>query len=299
MLARVTALCSALLALSFAAPSIAQEEESSRFSGVFQTDVTNAYYFRGILQEREGVIIQPWAELYANLYSSEDGFIRDITIGAGMWTSFHSERTLAGYNPTRGTDGGDQNQWWYEADYYPLISVDFAGGLSLLHVYYFYTSPNDAFTTVQEANFKLSWDDSEAFGAFSVQPWVNVAWEIKNTSYGPQEGYGLQAGIAPTLYAAEDESFTLTAPAEIGLSLEDYYEGSNGENHTFGYANVGLAASIPLSFVPEGAGAWSLNLSGKYFFFGHQLESNDTPDTTGNRGRGSYPVGMASVSVAF
>jgi hypothetical protein len=163
MFPRVTVLCSVLLALALAAPAVAQEEEeTSWFSGVFQTDITNAYYFRGILQEREGVIIQPWMELYANLYSSEDGFIRDVTIGAGMWNSFHSERTLA----------GSRNQWWYEADYYPLISVDLAGGLSLLTVYYFYTSPNDAFTTVQELNVKLAWDDSETFGAWSMQPWV-------------------------------------------------------------------------------------------------------------------------------
>jgi hypothetical protein len=298
MIPRVTFLCASLLALLLAAPAVAQDEPESRFSGMFQLDVTNAYYFRGILQEREGVILQPWAELYYSLYSSDDGFIRDVTIGAGMWHSFHSERTLAGYNPTRGTDGGDQNQWWYESDYYPLISIDFAGGLNLLHVYYFYTSPNDAFTTVQEANFKLSWDDSE-YLPFSLAPWVNIAWEVKNTSYGPQEGYGLQLGIAPTLYAAEDESFTLTLPAEAGFSLEDYYEGSNGENHAFGYANVGLALSIPLTFMPESAGEWSLGLSGKYFFFGHQLESDDSGDPTGNRGRGSYPVGMMSLSVAF
>jgi hypothetical protein len=282
MAPRVTALCASLLALSLAAPAVAQDEATDRFSGIFQLDVTNAYFFRGILQEREGVILQPWAELYLSVYSSEDGFLRDVTIGAGAWNSFHSERTL----------NRDQNQWWYELDVYPLISLGFAGGVNLLTVYYFYTSPNDAFTTAQEANFKLSWDDREAFGAWSMQPWVNLAWETVNTAFGPQEGYGLQAGIAPTLYAAEDESFTLTAPAEVGLSLEDYYEGSNGENHGFGYANVGLAASIPLTFVPESAGAWSLGLSGKYYFFGHILEN-------ANRGRGSYPVGMASLSVEF
>jgi hypothetical protein len=282
MTRRVTVWCASLLALLLAAPAVAQEEDTARFSGIFQLDVTNAYFFRGILQEREGVVLQPWAELYMSLYSSEDGFLRDVTVGAGAWNSFHSERTL----------NRDQNQWWYELDVYPLISLGFAGGVNLLTVYYFYTSPNDAFTTAQEANFKLSWDDSEAFGAWSMQPWVNVAWEVVNTAFGPQEGYGLQAGIAPTLYAAEDESFTLTAPAEVGLSLEDYYEGSNGENHTFGYANVGLAASIPLTFVPEGAGSWSLGLSGKYFFFGHILEA-------ANRGRSVYPVGTLSFAVEF
>jgi hypothetical protein len=281
MTPRVTVLCASLLALVLAVPAAAQDDESP-ISGIVQLDVTNAYFFRGILQEREGIILQPWAELYLNLYSADDGFLRDVTIGAGAWNSFHSERTL----------NRDQNQWWYELDVYPLISMDFANGFSLLTVYYFYTSPNDAFTTVQEANFKLSWDDSEAFGRWSMQPWVNLAWEVKNSSFNRQEGYGLQFGVAPTLYAADDESFVLTAPAEVGLSLEDYYEGTNGENHTFGYANVGLAAAIPLGFVPEGAGDWSLGLSAKYFFFGHILEA-------ANRGRGSYPVGMASLSVAF
>jgi hypothetical protein len=287
MTPRVTALCASLLALSLAAPALAQDADESRFSGAAQLDVTTAYYFRGILQERDGLIVQPWAELYYSVFSSESGFLRDVTIGAGMWNSFHSDRTLAG-----AVHGGDRNQWWYEADYYPLISMDFAGGLSLLTVYYFYTSPNAAFTTAQELNFKLAWDDSEQFGAWSMQPWVNLAIETVNTAFGPQEGYGLQLGVGPTLYAAEDESFTLTAPIEAGFSLEDYYEGTNGENHGFGYANAGLLASIPLGFVPESAGAWSLSASAKYFFFSHILEN-------ANSGHRSDVVGTVSLGVGF
>src|SRR5688572_14702073 len=104
---RVTLLCTLLLAFAFAAPAVAQEEETSRFSGAFQLDVTNAYYFRGILQEREGVILQPWLELYANLYSADDGLVRDVTVGAGIWNSFHSERT----------GSTSERSWWYEVDY--------------------------------------------------------------------------------------------------------------------------------------------------------------------------------------
>jgi hypothetical protein len=290
MTARATRVFTATVlaaACAFAAPSLAQDDES-RFSGIFQLDTTNAYFFRGILQEREGIVFEPWGELYYSLYSSETGFLRDVTIGAGMWNSFHSERTLAGM----GTDGGDQNQWWYEADYYPLISLGFQDGVSLTTYYFFYTSPNDAFTTAQELNFRLAWDDSEAFGDWSMQPWMNLAIETVNTAFGPQEGTGLQLGIGPTLYAAEDESFTLTLPVEAGFSLEDYYEGSNAKNHGFGYAAAGLAASIPLTFVPEGAGAWSLGLAAKYYFFGHILED-------ANRGRSTYPVGTLSLAVEF
>jgi hypothetical protein len=282
MTPRVTALCaSLLLALSLAAPAVAQEEESSWFSGAFQLDVTNAYFFRGILQEREGVIIQPWLELYANLYSSEDGFLRDFTIGAGSWNSFHSERTGA----------SDTMGWWYESDYYPLISMDFAGGLSALIVYYWYDSPNNAFNVVQEANIKLMWDDSE-YLPFSFAPWVNLAVETSRTSFGSDEGVGLQAGVAPTLFAAEDESFTLTLPVEVGLSIDDYYERASGGENAFGYFNAGFAANIPLGFVPEGAGEWYVNLSAKYFFFNDTLEN-------ANRGKNHYPVGMVSLGVAF
>jgi hypothetical protein len=69
MTGRVTILCSALLAVGLAVPAAAQAEteEASNFSGIFQLDVTNAYYFRGLLQEREGVQIQPWTELYQPL----------------------------------------------------------------------------------------------------------------------------------------------------------------------------------------------------------------------------------------
>jgi hypothetical protein len=290
MIARVTVLCSLALAITLALP-VAAEEEASRFSGVFQVDVTNAYYFRGILQEREGVQIEPWTELYYNLYSADDenAFLQSVTVGGGTWLSFQSERTFAAEDPS----------WLYEADYYPLVSLGFAGGVSLTTIYYFYTSPNGAFTTVQELNMKLAWDDSDVFGAFAMKPWINVAYETENTSYGPSRGTGIQLGIAPTLYAPEDGSFTLTAPAEVGVSAEDYYEGADGQNHFFGYGSVGLLASIPLGFMPEGAGAWSLNVGGKYMFFGHQLESNANADTLGNRGRGSYPVGTVSLAVAF
>jgi hypothetical protein len=288
-LARLRALSVLMLTLGFALPALADDpapadDLASRFSGVFQVDFTNAYYFRGILQEKQGAILQPWAEGYFSLYSSDTGPIRSVSIGAGMWNSFHSERTAH----------DNTNQWWYEADLYPLITIGFAEGLTLNTVYYFYTSQNGAFTTVQELNFKLSWDDSEAFGKFSVKPWVNLAFETVNTSFGPDKGSGLQAGIAPTLWASESEAFpvTITAPAEIGLSLSDYYENAGGGENTFGYANVGVLASLPLKFMPESLGAWTLSAGGKYYAFSETLEN-------ANKGRSTYPVGTLSLGVAF
>src|SRR4030095_15397945 len=43
-----------------------EEEDASRWSGAIQFDFTNAYFFRGYLNERADFIWQPWAELYLN-----------------------------------------------------------------------------------------------------------------------------------------------------------------------------------------------------------------------------------------
>jgi hypothetical protein len=287
--AYASTLLGALLALGLSAPASAQDDDGfvDRISGIMQLDVTNAYFFRGILNEREGVQIQPWTELYFNLYSADDGFIRDVTMGGGLWLSFQSERTLATESP----------QWFYEADYYPLLILGFAGGVSLTTSYIWYDSPNGAFDTVQELNLRLAWDDSEVNEAFPLKPWVNLAIETHGStllpSPGPEyEGQGVQFGIGPTLYATESGSFSLSAPCEIGLAINNYYEAPGGGENTFGYGSVGLLASMPLSFVPESAGAWTFSLGGEYLFLSHTLEEI-------NRGRSTYPVGTASLSVAF
>jgi len=221
----------ALVALSLASTPSASLAEGSRFSAAAQLDMTNAYYFRGILQENDGFIAQPWGEVYANLYSSDTGLIRDVTVGVGVWLSIHSKETLAANGPHS----------IYEADYYPLVSMDLAGGFNLLTIYYFYDSPNGAWDeAVQELNFKLSYDDSESLG---LSPWLNLAIETHSTSFGPKSGTGLQFGIAPTVFEAD--AFSVTATAEMGLSLGDYYEGI-GKEQTFGYANFGAGVAIPL-----------------------------------------------------
>jgi hypothetical protein len=249
--------------------------QDSRFSGVLQLDLTNAYYFRGILNEKGGFIAQPWGEAYVNLYGSDDGFIRDVTAGFGVWMSIHSRETLATNSPTS----------LYEVDYYPLVSVDFAGGVNLLTTYYFYDSPNGAWDqAVQELNFKLSWDDSEALGAFAVAPYMNFAIETYGTSLGSNSGTGLQLGIAPTFY--ENDHFSISGGAEIGLTIGDYYEEVDSNENTFGYANLGVGVGVPINDTFE------TSLGFKYFIFGDDLQ-------TVNGGHGGHGVVTASVTASF
>ena len=256
----------------------------SRLSGVVQADFTNAYYFRGILQERHGFIAEPFGELDYSLYSSETGLIRGFTIGAGVWASFHTEETLAEHGPHS----------LYETDWYPAFYLELQGGLTLSAIYYFYTSPNGAFNTVQELNLKLAWDDSETFGRFALQPWINLAIETHRTSFGPNEGIGVQMGVAPTLFEFKHDTYpvTFTAPVELGFAVDDYYEEEDGHENNFGYLSFGLSMSVPLAFMPASTGAWTFTLTGKGLYLSDTLAE-------ANLGDHLSPVYTASIGVSF
>jgi hypothetical protein len=270
-----------MLALGPIAPALAQddgattaaeaepEEEESWFSGILQTDFTNAYYFNGILNENQGFIAQPWLELYATLYSSDDGLIREAGVGGGVWNSFHEEETLAENGPHS----------LYETDWYPLLWVTFPGDVTLTTYYYFYTSPNGAFHTVEELNFELAWDDSEALGRWSMKPWINFAVETSGTSLGDHEGSAVQIGVEPTIWTWEHPTVPVafTLPLELGLSIDDYYE-LDGEEDTYGYFSFGLAATMELGFVPEDYGSWKVAVSGKGLHFGDVLADVNNGD---------------------
>jgi hypothetical protein len=267
-----------------AAEAEEEEEDASPLSGMVQVDFTNAYFFRGMYNERASFIAQPWLELYLSLYSSDTGPIRDFTVGAGVWNSVHSEDTGADENPRS----------LYETDYYPLISIEFPYAVTLTTYYYWYTSPNGAFSTVEELNFRVDWDDSEVMERFPLAPWMNLAIETKRTSFGNNKGVGLQMGVEPTLREFEHDRYpvSLTAPVEMGLSIDNYYEDEKHGDDVFGYLSWGLAASVPLAFMPEGFGDWSASLSAKGFFFGDSLES-------ANDGDPLYPVFTQSWTVEF
>ena len=289
MMSGLLSLAAALgfLALGLSVPAAAEEAAPgplSRFSGSMGVDFTSAYIFRGIVQEKHGFIAQPWAELNYNLYSSETGLIRDVTIGGGVWNSFQSEKTLAESHPT----------WLYETDWYPVVSIGLPAGLSLTTYYYFYTSPNDAFQTVQELNLELAWDDSEALGRFAMAPYVNFAVETKRTSFGPFEGSLVQMGVEPTLYTVENERFpvTFSFPVELGLAIDDYYENESGGENTFGYLSWGLKISFPLAFMPKQLGSWTFDVLGQGYYLSSTLAKV-------NDGRELYPVVTGSLSVSF
>src|SRR5262245_33911714 len=91
-----------------AAPAGAESPNKGRLSLSVGSDFTTAYFFRGILQERDGFIWQPYGELGFNLFTADEGSsepVKSFSLFAGSWNSIHSEKTLA-------SGSGPGN--WYE-----------------------------------------------------------------------------------------------------------------------------------------------------------------------------------------
>ena len=89
-----------------------------------------------------------------------------------------------------------------------------------------------------------------------------------------------------------ETSMTLAIPTILGMSLDDYYTDSDGDNAFFGYASIGAELSIPLP-VPEKYGAWSFITSITYY----QLCADSTQ--AANDDENYAFVGRVGVSLAY
>jgi hypothetical protein len=260
-----------LLALAIAAaagsPTLTYAQEEEEVASVLDfsagVDITTHYFFRGILQENQGLIIQPYGSVSTSLYESE-GTINNVTATFGTWNSLHG-------GPSGGEGHGlEDPRWWYEADLFAGLSVGFLESWSAAVTYTYYCSPNDAFDAVQDITLGLSYDDSSWWGdsGFTIAPAVAVVYETKNEADGGNTALGLsgsgqgwyfQGSLKPSFTLIESESYpvTLSFPLIVGLG-HDYYEidrdddGEIDDDSCFGYASGGIFLSTPLAFLPGG-----------------------------------------------
>lgn len=250
-------------------------------------DFTTAYFFRGILQERDGFIWQPYGGVGFTLFEgSDEDVIDNLVFNLGSWNSVQSKQTLA-------SGSGPAN--WYESDIIVGFTLGLADMLTANVSYIAYTYPNGAFPTVQELDASLSLNDSEWLGAFALYPSMTWAFEVDNTAFGPDEGIYLQLGVRPSVTLAEEAEYplTLALPLTLGLSVSDYYEeGPGGDDDTFGYFDAGIVASVPLAFIPSDYGAWSASASFDVLAFSGTL-------ARANRGDGTFFVGKGGIAMSY
>ena len=243
--------CAAAAGLA-AAPAAAQDVGNngavSLSSGV---DVVNQYYFRGIVQETDGFIAQPFLDGSIGLGAA--------SITAGTWSSLHSEGE-------EGFDGAPAS--FYETDFYAGVGGA-AGPVGLDVTYTAYMSPRGSWGTVKELALGLSVDNVAA-------PYATVAFELSGNAAGDSGGTYVELGIEPSAPLADDAPVSLSFPVAVGLSASDYYN-PGGVNHAFGFFSVGASVGVPLN-VPAEYGEWSLGLGVSAIVFGEGLKQINEED---------------------
>lgn len=249
------------------------------FSLQLNLDYTTAYFYRGILQEDTGFILQPAAKLTVNLYEKNDLKIDGLL---GVWNSFHGQKTGA-------QSHSDFTDYWYEADLVAGFTLT-KGKVSLTGTYSFLTSPSDAFETVQELNFTLAYDDSDLLGKWAIYPYVLFGIETGadgSDGANTQPGTYLELGVAPGFSIDVGKApVAISFPMSVGLSLHDYYQDAAGNDDTFGFVQVGVKASVPLPFT-ERYGKWTLNAGVSAIFLGDhtaQFNGGDRKQLVGSVG---------------
>ena len=253
-------------------------------------DFSHAYFFRGIKQERKGLVAQPYADINFNVYADDDGSgLNGVTFTLGQWNSLHT-------GPS-GQDGSAANVApWYESDFFTGVTLaidNWEAGIT----YTSYLSPNDSFGTVQELSFGLAMDDSALLGTFALQPHVLMAVEINGQADGgDSEGVYLEFGVEPGTDVL-GESVGVTFPVKIGLSLSGYFENGidsalpGGFSDTFGYLDVAAVVAVPLP-VSENYGSCELTGGLHLMALGSYLESLNESD-------GVQVIGSFGVSIGY
>ena len=232
------------------APPAPAGPNTGRLSVSAGVDWTSAYFFRGIKQETEDLILQPYGELSVKLLQ-DAGPLTSLSLAAGIWNSLHT-------GPT-GSDSltASDPKSWYELDGYAKLSAVFGEDLTTYVLYTAYLSPNNVFDTVQEIALGLSYNDAKLLGPFALNPSLLVAFEFDGQAdAGRDKGVYGQIGIAPgyTFLAESAYPVSLSVPLAVGLSLKDYYEFGTGSDDTFGYFSGGVGLAVPLAFVPPAFG---------------------------------------------
>jgi len=259
---RVAAALAATVWVAWASPAQAQPK-TGRVSFTTGVDISHAYFFRGIRQERRAFIAQPSARGAFDLFDATAG-LTDVTLTIGQWNSLHSGPSGAG--------GAATNvQPWYRSDFFTGVTLgldNWQAGLT----YASFMSPNDSFPTIQELALSLRMDDSALLGAFALSPHAVLAIETDGQAdLGAGEGVYLELGVEPG-FAPRDTTVRLTFPVTLALSLSDYYQHRiTGEDSAFGYFSAGAVAALPLG-VPESFGSWELSGGIRLYALGDTLE---------------------------
>jgi hypothetical protein len=232
-----------------------EQVKESCITGDLGVTFVSAYISRGLVLENQGVIAQPYLDLYFKLYEGT-GFINKVQLNLGLWSSIHSHPQPDGST--------DTTRNWYEFDYTPGIAITFAKNFTFTASYFEFDSPASSFDTARSLNFNLAYDDTDLLGAFALHPHFTYLREITAPGFAglAPDGDYFEIGVAPG-YTFKGFPLTVTIPLTVGLGANHFYL-----DDTYGYFSAGCQLSVPLSFIPECYGKWTLSAGYTYYNLG-------------------------------
>jgi len=259
-------LLAATLVALLAAPAWAEEPSGPNTGALSLTINLNfptSYYFRGIAQNNAGFQFEPYVELKANVYEGGD---KDVVTGGYF--------KVAGFSHFNSVAPPIRTNY-YEQDIYLTGGLVLLKRATLESGWNLYAYPGiGSSAQVQEAFGKVGFDDGGLWPFklpgdqdFAFSPYVLVAGETAGGAdgagpFGGHHGIYLELGIDPgyTVDVTKNWSVRFHLPFVLGLSLHDYYEVATTTgvtDATFGYADLALAADVPLKFMPARYGKWT------------------------------------------
>ena len=128
-----------------------------------------------------------------------------------------------------------------------------------------------AIGTSEHLETKLSLNDEPFLKGFALHPYIILWTELENkavanTDASPSESFYFDIGIAPS-YTFKDSGLKLEAPCRVLLAEDDFYGTGAGSHSAVGLYELGVKATIPLKFMPQGYGNWSFYIGGRYMDF--------------------------------
>ena len=235
-------------------------------------DFPSVYFFRGIRQEADPKLTMfAFGDVGIALGSR-------ASINFGVWNSLHTG--------TSGTGTTDKKSH-YEEDFYAMLNLGVGGGVTFTPFFTSYTSPNGSFGTVNEIAFKVA-------HASRFAPYGLVAFEMSGQADGgSEEGTYAEIGVAPS-WPLGGAGVTVGIPVKLGFSLSDYYE-ADGEDHAFGFFDIGALFTVPFSSAPTKFGTWNLHGGVNYIALGDGTKSFNVKDGSpeGNQVIASIGIGMS------
>lgn len=265
--ARTVALLSVTAAMLLAVlPTKLQADDAgSRVHALVNLEFSDKYLTpRGMIVQDHGLTMQTLFLAFVNVYNgAPEDFINNVTLIPGFWNDFATSPI-----PSHLTAGSKSTDW---VEYDPIlgVSIGFAKKFKLDVTYTEFGMQILDIGTSQHLETKLSYDDSAALGAYALHPYVSYWKELSGkataaANFGAPSSYYFEVGIAPSMMI---DKVKLEAPIRFLLPNKNFYGENFASSSTLGLYELGLKATMPVTFMPAGYGHWSFHFGAKYMKF--------------------------------